>query len=86
MVRAYDKFYHIVNNQGWNTVKEWAFKNFVSINVIVSIQSKRLQHLQELNKIGLIPNIDLERIGYKKKALRFDASLNKKTQIMESQK
>ena len=75
-----------MNNQGWNTVKEWAFKNFVSINVIVSIQSKRLQHLQELNKIGLIPNIDLERIGYKKKALRFDASLNKKTQIMESQK
>ena len=66
-----------MNNHGWNTVKEWAFKNFVSINVIVSIQSKRLQHLQELNKIGLIPNIDLERIGYKKKALRFDASLNK---------
>lgn len=76
MVRAYDEFWDIVNNQGWNTAKQWAFENFVSITAMVSIQSVRLQLLQELNKIGMIPNRDLERIGYKKKALRFDASLN----------
>ena len=57
--------------------KEWAFKMFVSIIVIVSIQSKHLQLLQELKNIALIPNTNLERIGYKKKALQFDASLNK---------
>ena len=77
MLRAYDEFWDIVNNQGWNTAKQWAFENFVSITAMVSIQSVRLQLLQELNKIGMIPNRDLERIGYKKKALRFDASLNK---------
>jgi len=76
MVRAYDDFWDIVNNQGWNTAKGWAFENFVSITAMVSIQSVRMQLLQELNKIGLIPNRDLERIGYKKKVLRYDASLN----------
>ena len=68
IVRAYDEFWYIVNNQGQNTAKGWTFKNFVSITIIVSIQSKRLQLLQELNNIGLIPNTDLERICYKKKA------------------
>ena len=68
IVRAYDEFWYIVNNQGQNTAKEWTFKNFVSITIIVSIQSKRLQLLQELNNIGLIPNTNLERICYKKKA------------------
>ena len=77
MIRAYDEFWNTVINQGWNTVKEWAFNFFVSITVIVSIQSKRLQISQELNKISLISNTDLERIGCKSKTLRFDASLSK---------
>ena len=86
IVRAYDEFWYIVNNQGQNTAKEWTFKNFVSITIIVSIQSKRLQLLQELNNIGLIPNTDLERICYKKKAFWFDASLNKNSNNGKTEK
>jgi len=76
-IRAYDEFWYIENGRGWNSACSWAKENYVSIAAMISIKAVRSQLLDELKKIGLIDGYDLERVGYKKYALRSDAMANR---------
>lgn len=78
-IKAYDKFWALVDEEGWKVAREWAMDRFVSISAMVSIRAVRSQLLDELNKIGMIPHADFERtVGRNRRnsSLRWDASVN----------
>jgi ATP-dependent RNA helicase DHX36 len=77
MVRAYDIFWEIKENNGWQNACDWAFDNFISVGAMTSIESVRVQLLQELNRLGLVPNDDLERVGRGKYTLRSNAAVDR---------
>eukprot|EP00584_Thalassiosira_punctigera_P005253 CAMPEP_0172541770 /NCGR_PEP_ID=MMETSP1067-20121228/12539_1 /TAXON_ID=265564 ORGANISM="Thalassiosira punctigera, Strain Tpunct2005C2" /NCGR_SAMPLE_ID=MMETSP1067 /ASSEMBLY_ACC=CAM_ASM_000444 /LENGTH=254 /DNA_ID=CAMNT_0013327883 /DNA_START=37 /DNA_END=801 /DNA_ORIENTATION=- len=76
-VRAYDEFWYIENEDGWHAACSWAKDNYVSISAMISIKAVRSQLLDELKKIGLVDASDLTRVGFKKYALRSDATVNR---------
>ena len=57
-VRAYDKFYALVDEVGWYQAKAWAYENSVSISAMTSMKAVRSQLLNELRKVRLIPYDD----------------------------
>lgn len=75
-IRAYNEFWDIEDKEGWHQACAWAKGNFVSISAMVSVKAVRSQLLDELKKIGLVDNWDLERVGYRKYALRSHAAVN----------
>mmetsp|Transcript_10497 Transcript_10497/g.15021 ORF Transcript_10497/g.15021 Transcript_10497/m.15021 type:complete len:372 (+) Transcript_10497:1-1116(+) len=76
MVKAYNMFWGLVEEEGWPNAKEWAFDNFVSISAMMSIKAVRTQLLDELRKTGMIPKTDLEGRGQRSLTLRWDAEVN----------
>jgi HrpA-like RNA helicase len=80
-VRAYDTFQDIIDNKGWDSAKRWASDNFVSLAAMQSIRSVRSQLLDELNRIGLVPNNDLVRVRTRSKQLREGASVNQNADV-----
>jgi HrpA-like RNA helicase len=58
-IRAYDHFQKLVNEEGWQSAKEWAADHFVSISAMNSIMAIRSQLISELGRIGLIAKDDL---------------------------
>ena len=83
-VRAYNKFQNLVETKGWRAAKVWASDNFVSTVAMNSLSSVRSQLLNELTRIGLIQDRDLEirdRENRRMKTLRRDASVNMKADI-----
>jgi len=76
-IRAYDEFWNLESEEGWHAACYWAKDNYVSIAAMISIKAVRSQLLDELKKIGLVDTSDLTRAGYKKYALRHDATVNR---------
>jgi len=75
-ISAYNEFWDIEKETGWDAACSWARQNYVSIAAMISIKAVRSQLLNELKKIGLVDSYDLERVGYKTYALRNDAMAN----------
>jgi hypothetical protein len=80
-VRAYDELQAAIRDDGWDHAKEWASDNFISLAAMNSIRSVRGQLVHELNRIGLVANDDLIRVGGRNKELREDTSLNRNADI-----
>lgn len=76
-LRAYDEYQDIIREEGWAVAREWASDNFVSMNALSSVHSVRSQLINELMRIGLVHNSDLERPRVRNKKLRPDASVNR---------
>ena len=79
MVKAYDEFWGLVDDQGWGAAKDWAYRNSVSIQAMASIKAVRTQLLNELRKVRLIPDDDFIRNSNRRQRsgeLRLDASVN----------
>ena len=76
MKNAYDKFFSIVEQQGWKEAKGWAKDRYVSIAAMSAIKAVRSQLVEELSKAGFIPRTDL--VGRRKNlSLCFDADVNR---------
>lgn len=75
-VLAYDIYQDVLREEGWAGARPWAADRFVSMAALSSINSVRSQLLSELNRIGLVPNSDLEGRG-RRRQLRQRASVNR---------
>jgi len=77
-VRAYREYQDILREEGWDVARQWASDSFISINALNSVHSVRSQLVNELHRIGLVHNNDLDRYTRgKNKQLRADASVNR---------
>jgi len=74
---AYNEFGKVREENGWKFAREWASENFVSVAAMKTIESVRSQLLNELTRIGLVQNRDLEPQSRRKKVLKEDAAVNK---------
>jgi len=79
-IRAYNEFWYIEKETGWDAACSWAKENYVSIASIISIRAVRSQLLNELKKIGLVDSYDLERVGHRTYALRSNAMANRNSE------
>jgi HrpA-like RNA helicase len=81
MVEAYNTFWDIVEQDGWQAAKDWAFDNYISVTGMLSVKAVRSQLLDELQKIGMIPGSDLQARRMSRKAcLVENASVNENSQ------
>ena len=80
-VRAYEEYNDMLQDEGWDVARQWASDNFISFSAIASVHSIRLQLINELHRIGLIHNSDLEQSRGRSKKLRPDATLNRNSGI-----
>ena len=81
-LRAYNEYQDVLRDGGWDSAKQWAFENFVSINAVSSVHSIRSQLINELHRIGLVQNSDLDsRSRGRNKQLRPDASVNRNAEV-----
>ena len=75
-VRAYNEFQQLIDEEGWDSAKEWAKDNFISIAAMSTIRNVRSQLLNELSRIGLIHRSDVIKTRGNVRLLRKDASVN----------
>jgi ATP-dependent RNA helicase DHX36 len=80
-VKAYDELQDKIEKEGWDETRQWASENFISLATMRSIRSVRSQLLQELNRIGLVPNNDLTRARGKTTELLENASVNRNSRV-----
>ena len=81
-LRAYNEYQDVLRDMGWDSAKQWAFENFVSINAVSSVHSIRSQLINELHRIGLVQNSDLDsRSRGRNKQLRANASVNRNADV-----
>lgn len=80
-VRAYYEYQDVLREEGWDAARGWCSDNFVSINALSSIHSVRSQLINELNRIGLIDNGDIDNPRGRNKRLRVGASVNRNASV-----
>ena len=77
-MRAYEEYQDVLRDKGWSDTKQWAYDSYVSMNAISSVHSIRQQLVNELHRLGLVHNSDLDpRSRGRNKQLRRDASVNR---------
>jgi HrpA-like RNA helicase len=80
-VRAFDELEYRIQEDGWQSARQWASDHFISLAAVNTIRSVRSQLLNELKRIGLVHKNDLVNYRSKKKELRVDASVNRNTGV-----
>lgn len=80
-VRAYEEYNDILRDEGWNVARQWAMDNFISVSTMTSVHSIRNQLINELNRIGFIPNSDIAYSRGRNTVLRPDATVNRNARI-----